>query len=351
MIRKIILSVLFTLFTSTFAFASSATLSINKEKVDINDPISAQISIQTDWWWDLEVKKIKWLENFNVLWKSQSQSSSSQIQIINWKTESKTSVNYILNLSLSAKNNWDFELWPAIISIWWKEIKTNVQKISVSWAKIMMNSNSWIQQNTASKNPSLQKINSQNTVQKNISNSNNSKNNFSPKKEKTKIEDFESTEKKEIKENNLLPLFLWILILFWWVWYLYFKNNPEELKKFFDNKKFDKNLENKGEKFLEKEKNNSNDDLIDFEEEKIEELPDLNDEKFLEKINEIFLKKISKKFQIKNIFSKTNNEILEKISDSEKENIKNIFDIITKAKYSDIISDKSKIYDLVKNFN
>ena len=320
MLKKIILSFLFLSSFSSLAFASSATLSVDNEKIDINNPLNLQISIQSDWWWDLEIKKVQWLENFDVVWKSQSQSSSSQIQIINWKTEAKTSVNHILSLSLQAKQKWDFEIWPAIISTWSWEIKTNTVKVNVSWWKILMNSNSIKNNQFVQKNiPQVQKI------------------------KKEKIQDFESAEKKDFWNNDSLYLFLWILILLWWGAYFYYKDNPDELEKILE-KIFNKKS------FGEKEKiEEIKEDFIDFEEEKEEKFPDLNDEKFLEKINKIFLKKLSKKFQIKKIETKTNDEILKEISESEQENIKNIFKFISKAKYSNIIWDNSKIYDLIKN--
>jgi len=87
---------------------------------------------------------------------------------------------------------------------------------------------------------------------------------------------------------------------------------------------------------------------IDFEkkEEKID-FPEITDNDFINKIDKIFRQKIAKKFNIKNIETLWNSEILEKLP--EQENISQIIELLNKAKYSKNITDNNKLLELIKN--
>jgi len=66
------------------SFAFDANLSVDKNTANINDYINLRLEINSSKWWEIRVTNIKWLENFAKVWQSQSQSSSSQIVVINW---------------------------------------------------------------------------------------------------------------------------------------------------------------------------------------------------------------------------------------------------------------------------
>ena len=337
---------------STNIFAFSANISTNWEKFDINDAINLKIVMESDDSWDISISKIWWIENFEVLWKSQSQSSSFSTVVINWKTEMKSKISHILSLRLQAKKDWNFTIWPVEILNWQKKFKTNSLNLEISWKKManiwlnwqkiqnLNQQNTWwfgqniqqnVQQNIQAVQQNLQNNLNQNNLQKNIQKL--------PKKE-LKIENFENTQKKVFEKNfknNEFFYLIFAILIIWILWiYFYWKNNPEffekikkELKnnnKNKNNKENNENNENNEENFL---KNTEN--KINFEE-KILEYPEISDEKFLEKIGKIFNGKMKK-----------NN-----FSDEEKNIIWELKNLLNKAKYSKFIWDGEKILDLIK---
>lgn len=302
--------------------AFDAKLKVENNTANINDTFNLSVEIESSEWWEIRVKNIKWLENFEMLWQSQSQSSSSQIVVVNWKTQSKTVSKVSLNLTLKPKKNWEFEIWPAILTDWKKEIKTNSVKIKVDWTNLGIVNNNvwnniWIQQNKniqAKQNIIPQnKVNNQNDI--------------------WKKEELKKQEKVE-KNNYDLYILLWVLILSS-IWFYFLVKNKQENKKTISDNKDNNNLENKEET------------EIDFESTKKEIIfPEVGDANFIEKITKSFREKVSQEFKIKDIESLTLSEILDKTW--KKDNIKQIVDILNKAKYSNIIEDKSKILELVK---
>ena len=191
----LIIVVVFLAFWEAFANFES-TINIDKNKIDINDSLNLTISIKTNVWWNIEISQVKWLENFDVLSQSQSQTSSSQISILNWKTQNETLVNYNYNLVLQAKKKWIFEIWPANITQWTNKITTNSVKIEVVWDKLFLNwSNSQSNQNNNQNNNIQQNQNSPNV------NWNNSQND-------EKIEDFSTwIEKKDFSSKDSFYFF------------------------------------------------------------------------------------------------------------------------------------------------
>lgn len=295
---------------------SNATISLDKEKYDINDPINIKISIQSEWWWDIEISNIKWIDDFLILWKSQS--SSTQIEVINWKTV--TALSNILNLQLQAKQKWNYELWPVSVKEWNKEIQTNSVKIEVSWDKMFINNtinNIW---------------NSTNSIWTNPPNTNSIWNN------NNEIENIQASVEKKDFGNDTIYLFLIIVVLLWWWLIFVLKNNSELLKKLNSKKNLEKET-----------KENQVMQQINFEDEKKEiVIPELTDIDFLDKINDVFKDKISKKYNIDNIQNMTYDEILNSLNIEEREDLEPIIKLIIKAKYSNIVSDNNKLLNLIK---
>ncbi len=334
--KKILKSILFLFLFFVFvlkSFAFDVNLNVDKNIVDINNNFNLFLKITTNNWWEIWVKSIKWLENFEILWKSQSQSSSSSVVIINWQTKQNITTNLVLNLILKPKKNWEFEIWPAILEKWGKQIKSNKVKIKVSWNKSIFLNNSSpnlvLQKNNSSKN-------NWNNLWKNIQNiqKNNNLNNDE------KIENFDNVDKKNFKDNSFYLLILVLLI--WLILAYLIKNKQNSLEKkqnFWENKEERENKEEKNNLWWE----------IDFEKkQKNFSYPDFWDENFVEKLDEIFREKIWQKYNLKNIFSQTYDEILVKIDENNKEKIKEIVDDLNKIKYSNKILDKTKILEKIK---
>jgi hypothetical protein len=120
-------------------FAFEARISLNRNDINISDYFTLQIEVQMDDWKNLEIAEIKWLEQFELVSRTQSQSSSTSISVVNWKAETVSRFVSIISLVLQPKSEWEFILWPVIIA-WEDETQeTNSLIISVSWE------NNWIQ--------------------------------------------------------------------------------------------------------------------------------------------------------------------------------------------------------------
>ncbi len=297
------------------AFAFDTKMQVDKTNIWLWETFNLRFEVKTSSWGDIAIKDIKNINNFNIVWKSQSSSSAAQIVVENWKTKSKSITTYDLDLVLQAKNKWKFELWPAIISQNWKDMKTNSVIVNVTDIPIVSNTPS------------------------NMSN-NNSLNNWS-----------KNSITKETIENNNYDIIYFILIIIWVVWTLFYLNKKWLL--------FEKNMKKEENNNVNTENNNIKDEKIvidnknevkqvNFEEiEKTFDYPEINDIDFNTKIDEIFRKKIKSKFWIWNIDWLTYEEILEKTWTKQK--IKDIVDLLTKIKYSNVILDKNKLLELIKD--
>lgn len=326
--------ILFFLFAIN-ANAFEAKLQLDKNQTDINDTINLRVEVTSEQWWQIAVKEIKGLENFDVVWQSQSQSSASNIAIVNWQSQTKTETKLNLDLTLKAKTKWDFEIWPAILTDWSWEVTTNNLKINVSWDNLFVNNNHI-------------KIN--NNQVNNQWNTNNTKQEEKEKKEEKqdKIGEYENTTKKDFDENSWLYL-LWFILLLILAWVFYtFKKNPELLEKIVNN---EINKENeKQEKEIIKEQV-----VSDIKEEIKKEVPktkqkiiypNIEESDFITKITQTFKYKLASKYDIESIETKTFDEILWFIED--KDEIKEIINLLNKAKYSNIDTDNEKILEMVK---
>ena len=329
MIKKILIFIwLFLLFIANI-FAFDANLKVDKTNLDINDVLNLRVELNSTEWWEIAIKQIKWLENFDLISQSQSQSSSSSVVVVNWKTQSETKTTINLDLILKPKTKWDFEIWPAILSKGKEEIKTNKIEIKVS--------SNWVLLNTKN-NIKVQK-NIWNSITKNIWNS--WKNNVLDEE----IETYDNVEKKNFWNYSILILFIVILFITL-IWFYFIFKNKDILQKII--KKSDTKKQAKSEdKDSEKEEENKKEPVVEIEEKTKEiKYPELNEENFISQIEDVFREKIKNKFNIKNIETKTLEEISKNIGKNEK--IDTIIELINKAKYSNYIWKNEKILELVK---
>jgi ATP-dependent Zn protease len=233
---KKILGIFFSIILFWISWAVDINMDVNPKESDINNPIQLKLEITTDQNANIELKWIKWLENFDIVWQRQFQSSSSQIKIINWKTESITKTTQTLILILQAKKAWTYTIWPAVLDIDWKTYKTKQIQVKITGAKIMIwnaqNSINQLQQ--ANNNQVNQQWNS--TPQANLNEDSNKDN------------DTNNTDnQKEIDtENNSNPWLLIIIlingiIILWIILLVYSLKNNKEEKQDINTETFTKN--------------------------------------------------------------------------------------------------------------
>jgi len=313
MIKKILwLFIFIVLFISSMlnVFAFEASLTLDKEKVDINDYINMKVEINSLSWWQIWITSIEWIDNFNIISQSQSQNSSNSIIIVNGKTQSKVKTILNLNLVLKAKNKWEYNIWPAILKRDKEEVKTNIVKVTVSWDKLFINNNHL---NINQVNPGVKKEKSPIVIP-----------------EDTTINTYNNIKQKKFNDNKTLYLFLLVIILIWLGGYFfrnYYKNNKKQ-------KEFNSIVENH----------------IDFEEKPSKIIyPELVDNDFIFKISNILKDKLWKKYKIQWVSNKTFSEILDYISERKDNKVELLINKINKAKYSNYIWDNNEILDGVRD--
>ena len=290
----------FALFADVSAWDIKAELSINSQKLDINKNI--ELSIDVSWeinWW-VWVDSLKWIENFDVL----SKSNSTNMNIINWVVSSKVSLNYILE----AKKSWKYELWPAILKYWNKEIQTNKVNIEITWDKVYVNNSQNINNN--------QQIITIPTINNNSNGIN-------------YIKEFDETQNKS---NFIQDNFIYIILILVWIlaYLIYFLMNYTS--------KNEENLEN---------------DYLNIKSEEINyDYPTLNDELFVDKLDNIFKQKLSKKYNLWDITWKDYSQIEQMLilNQKDQEEFLNIQELLLKSKYSNLVFDKTNLLDLIKEF-
>jgi len=294
-------------------FAFDANLQLDKSETNINDNINLRVEINSTKWWQIWITNIKWLENFDLISKSQSQSSSTSMIVINWKTQNKTKSTINLDLTLKPKKKWEFVLWPAVLEAGSWKILTNTVKIKVWWDNLFINSNV-----------------SNGTNQKQI-------NNLWQQRE-SKIETYNKVEKRSFDNSRDLYLLL-IILLFTWIGFYILNNN-----KF---KGFIKKSElAKGTKWADKENEELDNNEVSFEKVEKIEYPEVNDGDFISKVDNVLRNKLELKFNIKNINSKTYDELLKEIWENKW--LENLIKLINNAKYSNNIWNNNKILEILK---
>ncbi len=285
--KKLIFLLLCYFFLFTNLYALDANVLLTKEEIWLNDNTKLRIQVNHDNTKDIEIKEIKGIDNFVILNKTSWTSSSSNIVIIDWKTNTKSKTIDFIDLTLSPKKSWDFDIWPVIVESQNEKKETNIVHIKVS----------------------------ESYKQKHHGN-----------------DDFQ--KKEDYKEGLFIILF--IIISFWLIYYFkkdFFIKNIEKYKNLFikNNDKVDEKLE-------------------DNKLELINDFPSIDDENFVKNINDIFRNKIKSKYYIENIEKKSNDEIYQIIPNDlpDKEIIWKIIFILNKLKYSNEDMEKNEIIELLK---
>lgn len=289
-------------FIPTQAFEVKITSNTNT--LNINEYLNLTIEIISDDTEEEEIKEVNiaWIERFDIVSKSQSQTSGKSISVVNWKAETVSKSVNSINLTLSPKEEGEFIIGP-VIAVWENETKeTETINIKVEWKKQINNNIADIQEII---------------------------DNWAEKASSTK----ELPDKYTIYSLIFLVLVLVLIAAS----ILFFKQ------------KSDVSLEYENEEDKE-DKEEFNEKKEDFEKEENIIYPSLDDENFVNKIEEILLSKISKKYNIKNIKNKSYDEILENLDDNlaAKNLIRNSWDKIQKLKYSNILISKAELLDLIK---
>jgi len=131
---KILLTFFIFILTISSAFAEiKLIINTDKKEYNIEEDIFFSINVSSNE--NSSELIVNWLDNFQVVWKRQTQSNYN----INWVQTSK----FNLNLKLLAKKSWEYILWPVSIkSGTWttsKLISSNTIKIKITWERIMVN--------------------------------------------------------------------------------------------------------------------------------------------------------------------------------------------------------------------
>lgn len=344
------------------SFAFEADLQIDKKETDINDYINLRVGVKSDDKSQIWITDIKWIENFDIINQSQSQSSSTNVQIINWNAETKVETQLNLDITLKARNKWEYVLWPAILSDWSGELSTNTVQIKITWDDLFVNNNhlninpqtnQWnTNQNPNSNNWNIWNTNTQNNTAWNVITENKA----------DSIQDYEDTQKRNFDSDKSLYLLLAVLFTISVLTYTTIKKNPEFIEKLMsksendtsnDTQNTSHNINYSSEKTLE-QKTNFAEKILEKETiipKNTQKLPDLSDPNFLANIDKYFRQNISNKYKISNIDNKTYDEILSGLEIENTDKIEEIIKLLNKAKYSNSFWDNEKILEILKELN
>lgn len=274
------------LFFTTFAL--NTNLQIDTHTATVDDRVNLKLTIDSKSWWTLQIDEIKWIENFEIVSKSQSSNFSS----INGEITSTLGINF----TLMAKKKGSYEIGPIILNDGKEKFESNTVKIEITGEKIFLNwnhsnNNLWVQKNT-----------SQTSLPENIKN-----------------------EPIKVEEKDNFQIFLLLGVMSILILIVYFS-----LKK-----------TQKQEPGKQKEKT-----YIHQKQEYM--YPELTDENFAFKVDEIFREKISFKYNIETK-AKNYSEIVSLIGDIDtREQIKELIELLQKLKYSHLITNNSRVIELLQ---
>lgn len=270
-------------------FALNMSLQIDTSQATVDDRVNLKLTIDSQEWGSVQIDEIKWIENFEIV----SQSQSSNFSSINGKITSTLSINF----TLIPKKKGSYEIGPIILNDGKEKFESNTVKIEITGEKIFLNwnqskNNVWIQNNPFQNTQKEEKIWEWNQIQE--------------------------------KNNFQIFLLLWVMsILILIVYFLLKITQNQELQK-----QEEKVYVNQKQEFV---------------------YPELNDENFASKVDEIFRKKISLKYNIETK-AKNYSEMILLIWDSDKkEQIKELIDLLQKLKYSHLITNNSRIIELLQH--
>lgn len=291
--KYIVLSLLFFCFYLD-SYAFEAQIKTDKDNYNINENIKFTLIVDLDDSKNIELESVKWLENFDIISTSSSQKSTYSEKNINWKIEMISKQLLYVDYIMKANKDGTFSLWPVVLNDWLERKETKSINLQIDWNR---------------KNEIQNKYKKQNYD-----------------KEKDDIDDW---------------VWLLFIIVFWLlIWSLvYYKK--EFIFSQFDKLKKSYNTVNVSED-IKKEEN------ISFLNE-IEELPNIDDSKFIDKIILYTKNKLIRKYNLKWNFNSLDELIIEldeNLSDSEL--LKEVIDLINRFKYSNLLVSKQNILDIVK---
>ena len=299
--KKIIVLLSLLLFSTDCVFTYEVDIKADKTEINSKDDF---VSLNVDFtWidWDIDIsellesiKKVKWMENFDISLINQWFSFISQWIIKNWQLEEKKEGRASYTFSLIPKKTWEFDIWPFSFDKDWEKRQIDALKIKVVNENIH-------QENKAS--------------DLKLALNNNSTGNFL----------IETKEKVDEKSwiNTFLIIFFWIIILWILIYFLWFGSKKQEVE------------------FNDQEQK---------EDENFRENLDINSNDFLEKAEKCIKNKILEKYWIE-IWNKNISEMIEQIAESEeKEKLKEINLFFNKLKYSDLELDKKEFLEKLREF-
>lgn len=299
--KKIIVLLSLLLFSTDCVFTYEVDIKADKTEINSKDDF---VSLNVDFiWidWDIDIsellesiKKVKWMENFDISLINQWFSFISQWIIKNWQLEEKKEGRASYTFSLIPKKTWEFDIWPFSFDKDWEKKQIDALKIKV-----------------VNKNVHQENRNSDLKLALN----NNSTGNFL----------IETKEKVDEKSwiNTFLIIFFWIIILWILIYFLWFGSKRQEVE------------------FNDKEQK---------EDENFRENLDINSNDFLEKAEKCIKNKILEKYWIET-WNKNISEMIEQIAESEeKEKLREINLFFNKLKYSDLELDKKEFLEKIKEF-
>lgn len=299
--KKIIVLLSLLLFSTDCVFTYEVDIKADKTEINSKDDF---VSLNVDFiWidWDIDIsellesiKKVKWMENFDISLINQWFSFISQWIIKNWQLEEKKEGRASYTFSLIPKKTWEFDIWPFSFDKDWEKKQIDALKIKV-----------------VNKNVHQENRNSDLKLALN----NNSTGNFL----------IETKEKVDEKSwiNTFLIIFFWIIILWILIYFLWFGSKRQEVE------------------FNDKEQK---------EDENFRENLDINSNDFLEKAEKCIKNKILEKYWIE-IWNKNISEMIEQIAESEeKEKLREINLFFNKLKYSDLELDKKEFLEKLREF-
>lgn len=299
--KKIIVLLSLLLFSTDCVFTYEVDIKADKTEINSKDDF---VSLNVDFtWidWDIDIsellesiKKVKWMENFDISLINQWFSFISQWIIKNWQLEEKKEGRASYTFSLIPKKTWEFDIWPFSFDKDWEKKQIDALKIKVV-------------------NENVHQENKDSDLK--LALNNNSTGNFL----------IETKEKVDEKSwiNTFLIIFFWIIILWILIYFLWFGSKRQEVE------------------FNDQEQK---------EDENFRENLDINSNDFLEKAEKCIKNKILEKYWIE-IWNKNISEMIEQIAESEeKEKLKEINLFFNKLKYSDLELDKKEFLEKIKEF-
>ena len=299
--KKIIVLLSLLLFSTDCVFTYEVDIKADKTEINSKDDF---VSLNVDFtWidWDIDIsellesiKKVKWMENFDISLINQWFSFISQWIIKNWQLEEKKEGRASYTFSLIPKKTWEFDIWPFSFDKDWEKRQIDALKIKVVNENIH-------QENKAS--------------DLKLALNNNSTGNFL-------IETKEKVDEKS-RINTFLIIFFLIIILWILIYFLWFGSKKQEAE------------------FNDQEQK---------EDENFRENLDINSNDFLEQAEKSIKNKILEKYWIE-IWNKNISEMIEQIAESEeKEKLREINLFFNKLKYSDLELDKKEFLEKLREF-